>query len=45
MTKVPIPSEKKINMQYKVATKNFDYTIIEDQLRTVSLKKKKTSAF
>ena len=37
MTKTPTPTENsKNNGQHKNATKKFDYTTIEDQLRTVS---------
>ena len=37
MTKPPVPKENsKNNGQHKYATKNFDYTAIEDRLRTVS---------
>ena len=38
MTKAPIPTEKykKTTWQHKNATKNFDYTMVTDRLRTVS---------
>ena len=36
MTKAPTPTEKSKKWKDKSATKNFDYTTIADQLRTVS---------
>ena len=37
MTKAPIPTENSTNnWQHENATKNFDYTTIEDRLKTVS---------